>query len=293
VGAGQSGDDDPETGTGELAGGFRCGGAGGHTNIGDGGADGENAPCAGGGGGGGESYRPVIGVVADGHGGRGAYGGGGGGGGFDVADGGDGGFGGGDGSGATTGSSFSGFGPIGGDGGFGAGGGAGHGGFISGGPGSGGSFGGKAARNYGGGGAGLGGAIFNHLGTVKIYNSTFHGNFAVRGLEGGEGAGRGHSLGGAIFSVDGALEIYNSTLNANETTSEGAAIVVYRGEEETSFKLHNTIIAGNLPSVRECFFVNSVAAQGSGNLITNNFGCPGAAVTTDPGLGPLQLNHPA
>jgi hypothetical protein len=278
VGAGQSGDDDPETGTGELAGGFRCGGAGGHTNIGDGGADGENAPCAGGGGGGGESYRPVIGVVADGHGGRGAYGGGGGGGGFDVADGGDGGFGGGDGSGATTGSSFSGFGPIGGDGGFGAGGGAGHGGFISGGPGSGGSFGGKAARNYGGGGAGLGGAIFNHLGTVKIYNSTFHGNFAVRGLEGGEGAGRGHSLGGAIFSVDGALEIYNSTLNANETTSEGAAIVVYRGVEETSFKLLNTIIAGNLPAVRECFFVNSVAAQGSGNLITNNFGCPGAAV---------------
>ena len=37
---------------------------------------------------------------------------------------------------------------------------------------------------------------------------------------------------------------------------------------------------------------NGVSAAGSGNLIVENFGCPGAVVAMDPHLGTLQLNAP-
>lgn len=35
-----------------------------------------------------------------------------------------------------------------------------------------------------------------------------------------------------------------------------------------------------------------MTAMGSGNLIQNNFGCPGMVSSADPLLGPLQLNPP-
>ena len=282
-------------------GGWRCGGAGGLTDIGIGSDNGDDAACNGGGGGGGESYRPIVGFVGNGNGGKGAYGGGGGGGGYDLGNGGDGGFGGGGGAGSSYGTRFDGIGPYGGDGGFGGGGGAGHGGYIAGGPGDGGSFGGNADVSHGGGGAGLGGAIFNHRGTVFVFNSTFTGNFAVRGNGGGGDAHGGKGEGGAIFSVDGSVTIVHATMAYNETNSEGAGVVYYHSTETDSGSLaiHNTIISNSYPtSTRECFYtghdLDEITVHGSGNLIMANFGCPGniADYPPDPELGPLQLNEP-
>jgi len=291
-------------------GGWRCGGSGGLTDIGVGSGNGDNASCSGGGGGGGESYRPVVGFVLNGNGGDGTYGGGGGGGGYDLGNGGDGGFGGGGGGGSSYTTRLSGIGPSGGDGGFGGGGGAGHGGFISGGPGDGGSFAGRADISHGGGGAGLGGAIFNHRSTVYVFNSTFKGNYAVRGLSGGGTADPGQDAGGAIFSVDGMLTVVHSTIAYNESTGAGAGVVYYHSTETDSgtFSIHNTIISNSSPADRECFYtghdLGELTIAGSGNLITANNAdddsdsattiCPGniADDPADPELGPLHINIP-
>ncbi|MBA3347262.1 MAG: hypothetical protein H0T13_01745, partial [Actinobacteria bacterium] len=304
---GESGDSDADTGTDELAGGFDCGGAGGHTDIGLGGDDGDDGQCRGGGGGGGESYRPTIGVLGAGDGGDGQTGGGGGGAGYSQASGGDGGFGGGGGGGTTDGSDLTGFGPNGGDGGFGGGGGSGHGGYISGGPGSGGTFGGDGSKTHGGGGGALGGAIFGREATITVRNSTLVGNYANRGHSGGTGANDGRGAGGAIFLVGGSLTVQNSTLNNNQTCEfttgvgglGGGGIVVYKPTTgaATSLRLQNTIIVGNGP--HECYLRNGAAMTAAGNLIggnaTNTRGdtpCGGVVSTQDPLLGALELNEP-
>jgi hypothetical protein len=301
---GESGDSNAETGTGRLEGGLDCGAAGGYTDIGIGGDDGEDARCSGGGGGGGESYRPNIGVFNNGNGGHGDYGGGGGGAGYDIGDGGGGGFGGGGGSGTTWGSTLTGFGPSGGNGGFGGGGGAGHGGYLTGGPGTGGTFGGDAGVENGGGGAALGGAIFGDRATITIRNSTFTGNFVAHGLSGGGDADPGTDAGGAIFLVAGSLTVSNATVSGNEATGEGGGIGVYRPTtgDATSFVLKNTIVANNGP--KECFYRNSsggsVSTTGSiGNLVMDSAGlagpkfpCPAIVSTEDPQLGSLALNLP-
>jgi uncharacterized repeat protein (TIGR01451 family) len=272
--------------------GFDCGGSGG----GDG-DDGADASCEGGGGGG--SGEPFwLGYNHGGSGGSGSYGGGGGGGGFTTVTtpgasghGGGGGFGGGGGAGP--------FNDDGGNGGFGGGGGGAGGGTL----GHGGPFAADAAKSViqqfnlpitlGGGGAALGGAIFSHGGNIVIQNSTFSGNFVDRGTS-PSGGNNGADAGGAIFAVDGTLTVLDTTISGNESTGDGAGVVVYRDQTNlvTALTLRNTIIAGNVPGARECFFKNGVTAVGSGNLIVNNFGCPGMAVTTDPLLGPLQLNAP-
>ena len=294
---------------GDSAGGFLCGGQGGHPSLNplESRQDGEDGPCAGGGGGGGRDSFVTFAEILAGNGGDGAYGGGGGGGGGLTigGDGGRGGFGGGGGA-APASSNPPPFicSPNGGDGGFGGGAGAGPGGIgpvcvTYTGPGRPGTFGGDASDRQGGGGAGLGGAIFNHAGTVAIRNSTFAGNFAVRGLEGGPEAGRGNDRGGAILSVAGSLTVIHSTFAANETTSAavgGAGIVVYRPTtgDATSFALHNSILAnpGGVADVTQCSIIGSVSTTGSGNLIQGNGGCPGDDIDGDPGLGPLSLNPP-
>jgi hypothetical protein len=276
VGGGQFGGD----------GGFRCGGQGGETFE----TPGSSGSCPGGGGGGGGSGNIGSTIDQSGEdGGDGNYGGGGGGGGFGTTllgggtDGGNGGFGGGGGA--------AGFNGSGGNGGFGGGGGAGPGNII-GGPGDGGFFAGNGSDDFGGGGAGLGGAIFNHGGTISIFNSTFTRNFVVRGLAGGAGAQNGRDAGGAIFSINGSLSVFNSTISGNLSTGEGAGIVVFSDGPAASFILRNTIIANN--SARECFFdgLGMVNHDGSGNLIVQNFGCPGMVSMSDPQLGPLLLNAP-
>lgn len=290
--------------------GLDCGGEGGGLNtvFGQipGGENGGDATCAGGGGGGGESRGNFAASLAAGSGGAGGYGGGGGGSGYNGNggdNGGNGGFGGGGGAGQTSGSNLSGFGPHGGDAGFGGGGGAGHGGYNpldSPGPGDGGTFGGNASQQHGGGGAGLGGAIFSHGGTIVVRNSTFTGNFAVRGVGGGAGAQNGGDAGGAIFAVDGSVDVRHTTISGNESTGDGAGIVIYRSTEPglASLTLHNTIVAGN--GARECFSIGSVTVAGSGNLVMQSPDladprrdiCPGIERTADPQLSSLQLNSP-
>jgi hypothetical protein len=270
-------------------GGFLCGGNGGDSS-GEEGADG----CSGGGGGGG---TPEAFLEGAGKGGDGGYGGGGAGGGAD-ADGGKGGFGGGGGSSDSQ---------NGGNGGFGGGGASsfgqpGHA-LIP-------TYGGDASQDNSGGGAGLGGAIFNHRGTVRIYNSTFSGNVAQHGCKGGgcDGADttaqNSGDAGAAIFSLNGALSIFSSTVSGNQGTGAGAGVVAIGAPDfspfdpppPSTFELRNTIIAGN-NGLQECFWGGeSISAEGSGNLIVNNgvdsTACPGVVATADPQLGALQFNVP-
>jgi List-Bact-rpt repeat protein len=282
-------------------GGYLCGGGGGGLSAG--GNNGDNAQCPGGGGGGaGDVTSP--GLFNSSNGGNGAYGGGGGGGAYD-GHGGNGGFGGG-GGGANNTLEFISSG-TGGDGGFGAGGGSGLNEF-GGGPGQGGAFGGNGDIVAGGGGAALGCAIFSDGATVFIENSTFANNSVVVGYGGNEGEGYdapGGSAAGAIFTHYGSLNIIDSTISGNQTQGSGAGsgggVVVY-SEGSASFYLTDSIIANN--GSNECYIVGNVAATGTGNLIMSNGSgatlggnimanpCPGVVTTTDPNLGPLQLNAP-
>jgi Divergent InlB B-repeat domain len=276
------------------AGGIFCGGhGGGHQQSG------QDGTCPGGGGGGGGVGDPSGSSIGP-NGGNGNYGGGGGGAGVGdttgLGNGGSGGFGGGGGSGVS-----------GGAGGYGAGGGqtitfALTTGPLPGGPG--GRFGGQGGQLSGGGGGGaLGGAIFSHLGTVLIRNSTFFENFVTGGPIGLIGlhctlypydcstyAAPGPAEGGAIFAVDGSLTVQNSTIAGNvDYYGEGAGIVVDVEPGQTAqFTLDNTIISNG--GSRECFYTPGVTAQGAGNLIVNNGGCPGVVSSSDPQLGPLQTN---
>jgi hypothetical protein len=179
---------------------------------------------------------------------------------------------------------------VGGNGGFGGGGGAAAGGAFTGGPGHGGWGGGKAETTGGGGGAGLGGAIFNDGGTVRIVNSTFAGNFVVRGVAGGSGAQLGRDAGGAIFSRNGSLTVLNSTISNNQSTGSDAGIFLLEDGADTIFTLRNTIIANN--GAYECHFEGKAKPTGSGNLIVSDSGCPGRVSSADPQVGPLQLNAP-
>ena len=275
--------------TNPTVGGQACGG-GGNDVLDDGDADGFDGNCPGGGGGGGSD-----GIVLTGDGGAGAFAGGGGGGAAGSGNGGHGGFGGGGGGAGTSDSSDGG---DGGDGGFGGGGGAGPGGTVFGEPGDGGTFAGDASDLAGGGGAGLGGAIFGYQADVTIRNSTFTGNGVARGNAGGAGATNGADAGGAVFTVAGSLEIVNSTVAGNESTGAGAAVTVYKPTtgEAASFRLANTIIAGNTGR-DACYVRNGVTATGASNLIVPSATdvltpCPGIIATSDPQLGPLQLNAP-
>jgi hypothetical protein len=293
-------------GKGGHDGGFRCGGRPGRDAnlIPFTGTDGDDG-CAGGGGGGGvnEDKSPGGSVLTfAGDGGAGGYGGGGGGGGDSDGDGGQGGFGGGGGAGPAFNIPGDWFGGSGADGGFGGGGGAGPGGDVFGEPGEGGTFAGNARDVAGGGGAGLGGAIFGHSATIVISNSTFTRNAAVRGVGGtggGDTAQNGADAGGAIFTVAGSLTIRNSTIAGNESTGDGAGVVVYRPTtgDTTTLRMYNTIVANNTGH-DECFVLGGVDRSGSNNLITphplddNRTECLGVTQTGDPMLGALQLNWP-
>ena len=294
------------------AGGYLCGGGGGFTNNGHG------ATCPGGAGGGGGDSGRGIDPADGGDGADSAYGAGGGGGGdgndfsgdAGSGSGGNGGFGGGGGGSGMSRSFLSG--SHGGNGGFGGGAGFGIGTRIDlhGEPGNAGRFGGGGNGSCcGGGGGALGGAIFNQGGVVVIQNSTFTHNDVDRG-EGGVGdsgdrGSNGGDAGAAIFSLNGLLSVENATISDNFSTGSGGGIVVVAdplglpASVTASFILRNTIISRN--GAQECILegtpdpinghVGTVDAQGSGNLILDNNGCPGVAVTTDPQLQALAVDQ--
>ena len=162
----------------------------------------------------------------------------------------------------------------------------------------------------GGGGGALGGAIFNQGGVVVIRNSTFTHNDVDRGEGGVSDAGtdrasNGGDAGAAIFSLNGLLSVENATISDNFSTGSGGGIVVVAdplglpASVTATFRLFNTIISRN--GDNECILedtpdpinghVGTVDAQGSGNLILNNNGCPGVAVTTDPQLAALAVDQ--
>jgi hypothetical protein len=265
-------------------GGLKCGGNGANAQN----SNGADGSCPGGGGGGGSTG---VGLFQNGGGGgNGNYGGGGGGGAEVIGSGGNGGFGGGGGGAPNL------DGSGGGNGGFGGGAGSGFNDGLGGGPGTPGPFGGGASktsndqiRNGGGGGA-LGGAIFNDSGSVLIENCTFFNNDVDRGEAGGPDADNGADAGGAIFSRNGSLTVVDCTISGNRATGSGGGVVVVNDGATATFILRNTIIADN--GADECFFTGTVTHDGSGNLIVENFGCPGMVSMDDPQLGALQLNAP-
>ncbi len=125
-------------------------------------------------------------------------------------------------------------------------------------------------------------------------NSTFSGNFAVRGVSGGAPADPGTDAGGAIFSLNGSTTVHYSTISGNEDTGSGGGLVVQQmtgpTTPPTSLRLRNTIVSNN--GVQACaVFGPSPSADGSGNLIQENVNCPGVVSAGDPLLGPLQLNN--
>jgi hypothetical protein len=148
----------------------------------------------------------------------------------------------------------------------------------------------------------LGGAIFGHSAAVTIVNSTFTGNYAVRGVAGGDGAANGADAGGAIFTVGGSLTVSSSTIAGNDGTGSGAGLVVYAPTtgESTALDVSNTIVAGNTGR-DECFVLSgsggNLTTTGDANLVAahdtdEQSPCPGIALTDDPQLGALQLNAP-
>jgi len=64
--------------------------------------------------------------------------------------------------------------------------------------------------------------------------------------------------------------------------------VVMNSGDGASVTLFNTILSRN--GSNDCLLKGNVGVKGSGNLVLNNGGCPGVAVTTDPHLGPLALD---
>jgi uncharacterized repeat protein (TIGR01451 family) len=290
------------------SGGYLCGGSGG----GDG-NNGHNATCPGGGGGGGGLDGGDINHLGGADGADGAYGGGGGGGGDGVTlgsgSGGNGGFGGGGAASGVFRSDLTG--THGGNGGFGGGAGFGIGTKIDehGAPGNRGRFGGGANGSCcGGGGGALGGAIFNQGGVVVVQNSTFTHNDVDRGeggVNGTDRASNGGDAGAAIFSLNGLLAVENATISDNFSTGSGGGIVVVADplgaptSVTASFILRNTIISRN--GGQECLVqgtsdpinghVGTVDAEGGGNLILDNNGCPGVTVTTDPQLQALAVDN--
>jgi uncharacterized repeat protein (TIGR01451 family) len=110
----------------------------------------------------------------------------------------------------------------------------------------------------------------------------------LRGLGGDTAVDNGGDGGGAIFSYHGSLTIQNSTIDSNAASGTGGGVqTVLNG----TFVLQNTIISNN--GAQECITGGIVNTAGSvANLITANSSCPAGAVTSDPQLGPLQVNKP-
>jgi hypothetical protein len=164
-------------------------------------------------------------------------------------------------------------------------------------------------------GGALGGAIFNESGSVFIRNSTFTGNDVDRGeggvsFDGTDRANNGADAGAAIFSLNGSLVIENTTISGNFATGSdnqaGGGVVVMafplvkNVPAKASFTLHNTILSRN--GSNDCLLVSTSDPTGgnnvgtvnttnsSGNLILNNNGCLGIAVSADPELASLALD---
>jgi len=143
-----------------------------------------------------------------------------------------------------------------------------------------------------------------------IRNSTFTHNDVDRGLGGTSSSdptglvNKGGDAGAAIFSLNGSLSVENATISDNFATGAGGGVVVVAdplgapASVTATFRLFNTIISRN--GANECILegtpdpvnghVGTVDANGSGNLILSNNGCPGVAVSADPELAPLALD---
>jgi len=267
------------------------------------------APGDGGGGGG---YAGICSSDGGGFGSGGGsnFGGGGVGGGGGEAGGG--GFGGGGGAWSPTASGSGGFGGGGGNGTASAGG-------VGG-------FAGGNGNGSPGGGAGLGGAIFNHVGSVRLVDVTANANAAVGGTSPTSFcpcSTPGSGVGAALFNLNGSVTIDFSTLAGNTIDSNDASgpsggegdATVYSlaygndinsgGTTSATLKINNSIVYGttaNNGANNHDVVSNVVAGSGANsatltyrgaNIVgsTENLGATGIGSTTpstaDPLLGPL------
>ncbi len=214
---------------------------------------------------------------------------------------------------------------VGGGGGFGAGGGGGAPGVFGGVGGLGGGGGGGGGLNTsgyggGGGGAGMGGAIFNHHGTVTMFNATLTANAAIKGAggAGGNGGGRGNDgagLGGAVFNLNGLVTLTNATIAANTAAQGGGGLfnVVYDKvtARTAGVTLVSSIVADSASNVIDLVTARPPTVSDGGankgtapmvfsgaNIVESQQSRPNASaapidgtpITADPMLGPLLFN---
>ena len=165
----------------------------------------------------------------------------------------------------------------------------------------------------GGGGGALGGAIFKSGRYSCDPQQHLHPQRCGQGRGrsrpyGTDRANNGGDSGAAIFSLNGSLTLESATISDNFATGAGGGVVVVAdplgvpASVTATFRLFNTIISRN--GSNECILeitpdpvnghVGTVDAQGSGNLILNNNGCPGVAVSSRSaagGVGAGQAQH--
>jgi len=129
-----------------------------------------------------------------------------------------------------------------------------------------------------------------------IRNSTFTNNDVDRG-EGGHSdtdkASNGADAGAAIFSLNGSLTLQNATISGNLVTGSdnqaGGGVVVMNSGPGAALNLFNTILSRN--GSNDCLLKGNVDVKGSGNLVLNNNGCAGVAVSADPQLAALAVDR--
>jgi hypothetical protein len=133
---------------------------------------------------------------------------------------------------------------------------------------------GASDGGYGGGGAGLGGAIFVHLGTVTIMNSTLAMNIAQGGnndpasLLGSNWGGSG--FGGAIFNLNGTVTLLDSTVAKNTVTPGGIAGTSNHLGQSDGGGIYNLAygsdtVTPNTPVIARLNLTNSILAYSTGN----------------------------
>ncbi|MBK6768478.1 MAG: hypothetical protein IPG72_05500 [Ardenticatenales bacterium] len=140
---------------------------------------------------------------------------------------------------------------------------------------------------------------------MTVRNSTFFGNTAVSGPRGASASGSSGVGGGGHLVPQRHPRRHPRNVQPTPGrlppgTGERWALGIWTDSGQTAtFNLRNSILFGNGASECTAFQPGGGGALtklGSGNLIGSNSGgagaCPGVAVTTDPVLGPLQINAP-
>jgi hypothetical protein len=139
----------------------------------------------------------------------------------------------------------------------------------------------------------MGGALFNHLGTVTITNSTLYDNVALGGLA-FSGAGDGGGFGGALFNLNGSVTLVNDTFDFNRVMpgagpgDPGAAA----GADVYNLSFGNSIANGSAVTATLTLF-NNILDSGNSALVNNQQNGAHTNTARVNATGPNLLRQPA